>query len=370
VQAYDHAKGTWSAKKKIIGGRADTHNYPTMVQAADGHILLFVGMHNVELVMARSPQPHSIDGLWTTTVIPQGRTASYPMPFKATNGDLFVFFRETTRVIDKTAFVDDRPLVWVRSTDHGKTWTSSKTHTGFPYTLGSRHRPDNLNETYMGQLRHSPARPGREERVDMVWTIAGGGPGRHAHGAILAHVFYASFSPKTLHYYSVTGQDLGTQLNNTDQEQHAKVATTQLKPPFVNFVQLVGVNGDKPFVLWHTHRGQEPVDDYLSTWTGASWQTKKIGSGMRLREMEPLGAGTWRVYTTLHEQPDITTYLVNEGQDWIMESVIPTPREAQRIELITGFKDPARVLATGNSSDRDVSVADGDIQVIGLPTTK
>jgi hypothetical protein len=46
--------------------------------------------------------------------------------------------------------------------------------------------------------------------------------------------------------------------------------------------------------------------------------------------------------------------------------VIETPREAQRIELIEGFRDPARILATGSSSSRDVTVADGDIHVIGI----
>jgi hypothetical protein len=369
VQAYDHAAGTWSAPRRIIDGRRDTHNYPTMLQTDDGHLLLFVGMHNVELVMARSPRPHSIEGTWTTRVIPQGAAASYPMPVRAANGDIFVFYRETSRSLDRRFPVDTRPLLYVQSTDDGRTWRSSKQITGYPYALGSTTRKDNLNEVYMGQLRYSPPQAARPERIDMVWTIAGGGPGRHAHAAILANVFYASFSPASRRFSSASGKDLGTQIDDTDQERHAKVMTTALEPPFVNFVQLVGVNDGRPFVLWHTHRGQTAADDYVSVWTGRVWQTTKVGTGMRLREMEPLAPGsaaTWRVYTTRDQQPDITTYLVDPGRAWTKETVIPTPREAQRIELVDGFRDPARILATGASSSRDVTVADGDIHVIGI----
>ncbi|MEZ0071032.1 hypothetical protein [Planotetraspora sp. GP83] len=34
--------------------------------------------------------------------------------------------------------------------------------------------------------------------------------------------------------------------------------------------------------------------------------------------------------------------------------------------LLTGFRDPARILATGASSAREVTVADGDVYVAGL----
>src|SRR6266705_2360167 len=41
VQAYDHRTGTWSAPVKVGDGADDSHNYPTMVQAKDGHLLVF-----------------------------------------------------------------------------------------------------------------------------------------------------------------------------------------------------------------------------------------------------------------------------------------------------------------------------------------
>ena len=45
--------------------------------------------------------------------------------------------------------------------------------------------------------------------------------------------------------------------------------------------------------------------------------------------------------------------------------MLATPTPVQRIEVIGGYRDPARILATGASSARDVSTADGDVYVAG-----
>jgi hypothetical protein len=82
--------------------------------------------------------------------------------------------------------------------------------------------------------------------------------------------------------------------------------------------------------------------------------------------MEPAGPHAWRVYATVEGAPSgISTYLLC-GTSWRPETTIATPKPVQRIELITNFRDPARILATGASSARDVSVADGDIYVGGV----
>jgi hypothetical protein len=61
--------------------------------------------------------------------------------------------------------------------------------------------------------------------------------------------------------------------------------------------------------------------------------------------------------------PGITTCRLTGGTDWRVESAIATPRAVQRIEVIAHHRDPPRILDTGASSDRDVSVADGDVYV-------
>ena len=40
--------------------------------------------------------------------------------------------------------------------------------------------------------------------------------------------------------------------------------------------------------------------------------------------------------------------------------------DGKRSEVIDGYRDPARLLASGASSARDVSVADGDISLVGF----
>src|SRR5438105_4859846 len=113
VQAYDHRTGTWSAPVKVGDGLDDSHNYPTMVQAPDGHLLVFHNLHNTQLFVARSPKPHSIDGTWTEQAIAEGDGATYPMPFVTDNGTVFVFIRETVRDLDHTSPVDLRPMKYV-----------------------------------------------------------------------------------------------------------------------------------------------------------------------------------------------------------------------------------------------------------------
>jgi hypothetical protein len=348
----------------VVGGRGDSHNYPTMVQARDGHVLLVIGMHNGETVVARSPRPHSVAGEWTSGVVAAGAAASYPMPFRAPSGELFVFFRETSRTLDPAAATDTRPLLYMRSRDHGLTWQSCKEIAGLPFVLGSTGRADNLNEIYLGQLRPDG------ERVHLVWTLAGGGPDQHLHDWFHKDIHYASFDPRTLRFRDASGRDLGTQLDDADQEQRCKVIVTPfvrpagLKSP--DYIQLVGTALGRPFVLWFGYDDTGLIHNFASAWTGRDWRTTEVATGLRTRDMERINPATWRVYTTRDGQPGIETYLLTLGRFWRQETVIATPKPVQRIELITGFSDPARILATGASSAREVAVADGDVYVAGL----
>jgi hypothetical protein len=90
-----------------------------------------------------------------------------------------------------------------------------------------------------------------------------------------------------------------------------------------------------------------------------------VATGLRTRDMERVGPDTWRVYATREGKPNIETYLLGGGQTWTADAVITTKKEVQRIEVIGGYRDPARILASGNSSAWSVSTADGDIYVAG-----
>jgi hypothetical protein len=370
VQAYDHATRTFTKPAKVSSGGGDSHNYPTMVQAADGRLLIFVGVHNSKLTVARAAQAHSISGTWSVRSIPEGPAASYPMPFRTADGTLFVFFRETTNELSSSTPADTRTMQYVRSTDNGVTWRSAKQLTGMPYVLGSTNRSDHLNETYVGQLRLEPATDGRPERVHLVWTLAGGGPTRHTHDRYHKDIHYATFDPATLRFRTAGGTDLGPQLANAELDQ-VKVAITPLSLPggmkSPDYIQLVGWLGDgRPFVVWMTNDSKLLLHNSAAVWTGSAWKAREFATGLRTRDMEPLGPTTWRVYANREGRPGISTFLLESGQTWTAESVITTPKEIQRIEVVTGAVDPARILASGISSARSVSTADGDIYVAGI----
>jgi hypothetical protein len=63
--------------------------------------------------------------------------------------------------------------------------------------------------------------------------------------------------------------------------------------------------------------------------------------------------------------PGIQSHRLTLGSHLQPESTLATPTPVQRIEVIGGYKDPARILATGNSTGRDVAIADGDVYVVG-----
>jgi len=373
IQAYDHRTGVWSAPVKVGDGDADSHNYPTIVQAPDGHLLVFRGMHNRELVMARSPAAHSIEGVWTEQVIAEGDGATYPMPFVSADGSIFVFVRETTRDLDHVTPTDTRPMKYVRSTDGGLTWQNTLQLTGSKYAIAPTGRADNMNEIYIGQLRLEPATAGRPERVHIVYTLAGGGPEGHLHDRYHRNIYYASFTPGDLRFHSATGADLGFSIDDADQETQLKVAQTELQQPnprTPDYICLVGhARNGRPFVVWMEIDVDGVLHDHTATWTGEGWAAHEIATGVRVRDMEEVGPQTWRVYAT--PETGIDTYLLRGGTpdaDWLWryETSIAIPRAVGRIEVIGGYRDPARILATGSSSGREVDVYyDGDIYVAG-----
>ncbi|QXV60989.1 BNR-4 repeat-containing protein [Amycolatopsis sp. TNS106] len=368
VQAYDHRTGAWTAPKKIADGESDPHNYPTMLLAGDGRLLIFRGMHNKRTVLSRAPLAHSLDGTWTDVEVPEGAAASYPMPVKTVDGTLFLFYRETTKELDPAADSDFRPMKYLVSRDHGKTWTNSVRLTGKRWAFGSLGRSDHMDEVYVGQLRYLPSRG----RIQFVYTLAGGGPTQHKHDIYHRNVYYLSFDVHTLHFFSAAGHDLGTQVDDAEQERYLKVVETPLELPgglkSPDYILQVGTQRDgEPFVTWFQFDAAGSPRDFAGAWNGRNWEVREVANGLRLREIEQLNGGTWRVYGTRDGKPNIETFLLGNGRTWRPETLITTPKPVQRVEVIAGFRDPARILATGAASARDVSVADGDIYVAGTP---
>ena len=233
-----------------------------------------------------------------------------------------------------------------------------------------------MNEIYIGQLRHEPARPGVPERVLIVYTLAGGGAEGHLHDRYHKNIYYTYFTPADLHFHAADGRDLGTRIDDAEQEAYLKVADTPfLAAPFQrspDYISLVGeVLPGLPFVVWMQFDPTGVLHDNLAVATPGGWRTSEVGTGERVRDMEPLGLLGWRVYATAEPPPGqdpsgIRTFLTLPGLFWVAGPVIPTAGPVQRVEVIGDHRDPARILATGASSARDVGTADGDVYVAGL----
>jgi hypothetical protein len=108
------------------------------------------------------------------------------------------------------------------------------------------------------------------------------------------------------------------------------------------------------------------LHDYAGVYTPFGWRSTEIGTGVRVRDMEKVNDMTWRIYATVEGTTNsVGVYQLYAGAWLNQESVFPTGRQVQRIEVIGGYRDPVRILMSGNSTGRDVNIADGDINVAG-----
>jgi len=219
IKAFHHPSKRWSPTIEV--GSLDSvisekslpfayHDYPVVVKANDGHLLVFYCNHGSDLYMSRSLRPDSVEGEWEQRLLtpPEGRSPEpdgapgYPSVFKTANGDIYVFFRgfyprdqwETEQNTDVNYNGAYRPWGYIKSTDHGYTWS--------PYQViinSTPNRPDRLNEIYLDGITYEPTHHNIKERFLLVWHIAGGQnetyPVLSRHNRFGRNVYFAYFYP-------------------------------------------------------------------------------------------------------------------------------------------------------------------------------
>ena len=379
VAAYDHTRASWGEPTRIgTNPDPDYHNYPVLVETADGHLLAAYGAHDAPLKVARSERPGMIDGDWTNTTVSAAPASSYPFPFRAADGRIFIFYRETLDRIDSQYLDDDRPLRYVVSSDNGITWRNSNELTDDSFALGSVDRADNMDEIYVGQVRYLPATGTRQERVLISWTLAGGGVDDNKHDRYHRNMYVTYFRPYDLHFESVAGKDLGTQVTNDEMEGDCKVLDTG-EPRFamdsddfdthdVDYVSVVDERADgRPVVMFTMFDGENLITHY-GVWTGTAWQDK-TGDFGQPTDMELRGSV-------------LQAYVSDPGQyeSWVMTSDDDTFRPGivhrfsagkpqNEIEsLIANYRQPLQFISGGQGFE---GVSDAspelDVGVIGVP---
>ncbi|MBL8926506.1 MAG: BNR-4 repeat-containing protein [Pseudonocardia sp.] len=379
IAAYDHTLGTWGQPTRVgTNPDPDYHNYPVLVETADGHLLAAYGAHDTPLRIARSEKPGTVEGDWTSTTVTAAPASSYPFPFRAADGRIFIFYRETLDRIDSQYLDDDRPLRYVVSADNGLTWRNSNELTDDFFALGSVDRIDNMDEIYVGQVRYLPATATRRERVLISWTLAGGGPDDNKHDRYHRNMYVSYFRPYDLHFESVAGKDLGTQLANDEMEADCKVLDTG-EPRFamdsdgfdthdVDYVSVVDERADgKPVVMFTMFDGKNLITHY-DVWTGTAW-LDKTGDFGQPTDMELRGS----VLQAYVSDPGQYESWVMTGDDETFEpGVVHRYNESKagnRIEtLIENYRQPLQFISGGRGFE-GVSDASPELDVgtIGVP---
>ncbi len=309
VMAYDHGAEEWAGPLRVGASQQQSFNkWPVMAQDAEGFIHIFYGAHNAELRHTIAPAPGAIDGEWNDTGIGVTERASYPMPVRAANGDLYVFYRFTDR-----RGPDFRPYVYIKSVDNGRSWSEPA-----QAIWHETPRPHNLNEIYVGAIVEQPAGEHGPERFLISWSIAGGGPEQERHVAYTKDIYCAAFVPSQDAFYSVGGAEIGPFIDDPDAQEHCLAYDTgELDPearratfwhsvapsfnpangnPIVAFgvlnkdrVALTGDGRDD----WHQ---EIQYDGKVAIWDDGRWVHRDVAEQLPIKAIQQCGPDCFRAY--------------------------------------------------------------------------
>jgi hypothetical protein len=349
VKEFDHATSTWSPDK--IAGQAtyaDKHNYPGLIRGKDDHLYLFYGAHNTPLRLARSPMPLSIAGTWTDGNIGAAAGASYPAPVMTSEGTMYVGYRWTRQ---SNGHTDDRPYAFVKSTDNGATWTKQMVIDPYP-------RADNLTEVYNGKVSYQPTIGSAKAKIHVAWTLAGGGPGTHAHATYGRNVYYAYLDPSNDHMYDVTGRDLGPTIDGAEAEMYCKPLDTGCSNCGHQASLQVSVHynddGTPLIVYGHLTAGLSSL-----RWNGTAWVNKVVTTEKgEPREVSKFGPASFKAFRTAGNTCQVFR-TTDGGESWRPETVITAAHPVGRCHVIDNAHADVKVLMEENPSGDggDVSVA-------------
>jgi hypothetical protein len=306
----------------------DFHDYTHLVRTHDGTLHVFYSNHSQHLWHIRSSQPDNIDGSWHKSEITYldgaATNATYPMPVVSNDGTLFVFFRQTTETKSY------RPINFVKSTDNGLTWSEPQAAIDFQNS-----RSDHLNEIYVGRMIHDK----ETDRILMSWTLSGGGPEYTSRDTYHKNVFFASFDPKTNQFYAVTGQELGSSIDN-DEAINACLAydsgsLDQEKEHHINYKPLVHKDPKTgwPLIAFYDFNKEHA---YLAKWDGQTWQHRELPFDPKEFTITPEGN-----LQALYSQ-DKKFYIsesLDSGESWQQTQAIDTPEHFNRMIAITDIPD-------------------------------
>ncbi|MFP4354362.1 MAG: BNR-4 repeat-containing protein [Phycisphaerae bacterium] len=256
ARRFDHKTATWGPARRVWKNawftKWDYHNYPTVVLAPDGHLLIFFFQHSSKAYMLRSPSPGAIEGTWTRTLLPASRPA-YPMPIVC-GEEVYLFYSRSDNI--SQAY---RTYRYIKSADNGKTWSQPR------MAIDSQQKvPGRFDEVYAIDCHVVPAAAGRPARIQLTWEMHGG-PG-HNIGSRNNHFVY--FLPRTGKFQAVDGTDLGEWVDFTEMENKCVVhrGGARTGHPMGYSITTASLSDAAPLVLY-----RDGAKRFLAVWDGQAW---------------------------------------------------------------------------------------------------
>ena len=222
--------------------------------------------------------------------------------------------------------------------------------------------------------------------MDLCHSVAGGGTRGSRHDRYHRNVYVAYFRPSDLHFESVTGRDLGTQLSNDEMEGDAKALDTG-EPRFamdaadfdthdVDYVSTVDERADgAPVVMFSRFDGKETVTHYDVS-TASGWRDR-TGDFGQPTDMELRGSV---LHAYVSDPGRYESWVMAGADDTFRPGVVhpfdptaPTATEpdtsAIGIEtMIAGYRQPLQFISSGRGFE---GVSDDtpelDVGVVGVP---
>ena len=371
VQSFNHSNSTWSKAKRVADitkskyyKNIDRHDYPSLLELNNGRLAVFYAVHAKELRLSISAHAASSKGRWKDGVVKEAAFAAYPMPLKTQNGDIYVFYRESSFSLHPGLDRDDRPLQYIVSTDNAKSWQRSSDISSEEIALGSWHRADNLDEIYVGQIRYQPASGNANERFHIAWTLSGGGFEGPKHDRYHKDVYYAYFLPGNKHFYSAGDRDLGLSIS-ADEMKYCLVfdsgALDAANPKTVGYSLLLSwVNDSKPLLVYEINKN-EHIWLGSSTWDGSTWQHSSIPSGNSIMDLEKLDEDSFALY--LGNGKIYSSHDAGKTWNYATTLKLPDSKKIAKLALIDNYKDPARLIVSENIND---DKAKRDVFLVGF----
>jgi hypothetical protein len=424
AQMYTHGTSTWSGPVQtgIATTRSvtdttlptpyyglDGHYYSTITQAkksgtGQNKLLVFHGQHydgpneaNDNLKLNTSPNASDVSGTWTEVEIPQAEAAAYPAPVRVANGDIYVFYREQSpKVVANSGLglrPDDRPESYIYSTDNGITWISAKTVAPSgsgdepgKFAIGSWYNSSEpssdhkyFNEIYLGQARYQPAINGKSERINLVYTLAGGNCPTFSgscHDYFHKDVYYAYLQPSNKHFYclnssNVSGIDLGASLSRAEMVTNCRLENTGAEntanPKPIEYYQFVHfTDSGNPIVVYRRETSATASTIKQAVWSGTSWTVSTIAVGGTnitgyASDLDKVGDQSFIFY--VQGSPAKTYVTDNAGTTWTQGSNLAVPSSIRTVAVIENYRDPIRLFV---SQENSASRVNADMYAVGI----